>query len=99
MLDPRASGGGKRSHAFPSVSLIPGGSVAIRNGYAFTAVFVQEVERVLRPGGRLILVTDVADYMAMARETLLWISPHFLQEAEAPGQHEPHARSGLPDEF
>ncbi|MBU6172930.1 MAG: tRNA (guanosine(46)-N7)-methyltransferase TrmB [Planctomycetes bacterium] len=54
----------------------------------FTAVFVQEVERVLRPGGRLILVTDVADYMAMARETVL-VSSSFLQEAEAPGQHEP----------
>jgi tRNA (guanine-N7-)-methyltransferase len=53
----------------------------------FTAAFVQEVERVLRPGGRLLLVTDVADYMAMARETVA--SASGLREGEPPAEQTP----------
>jgi tRNA (guanine-N7-)-methyltransferase len=53
----------------------------------FTEAFVREVERVLQPKGRLLLVTDVADYMAMARETVA--SASRLQETEAPAEHQP----------
>jgi tRNA (guanine-N7-)-methyltransferase len=53
----------------------------------FTASFVQEVERVLVPGGQLLLVTDVADYMAMARETVA--NAGSLREVAAPPEHEP----------
>ncbi len=36
----------------------------------FTAEFVADCAKALRPGGRLHLVTDVADYFAMAQEIL-----------------------------
>lgn len=36
----------------------------------FTAEFVAECAKALRPGGRLHLVTDVADYFTMAQELL-----------------------------
>ena len=36
----------------------------------FTDAFVAEVQRILVPLGQLLLVTDVADYLAMARETV-----------------------------
>ncbi|MFQ3650611.1 MAG: tRNA (guanosine(46)-N7)-methyltransferase TrmB [Gemmataceae bacterium] len=48
----------------------------------FTDVFVAEVQRVLQPTGQLLLVTDVADYMAMARETVARASS--LSEVESP---------------
>jgi tRNA (guanine-N7-)-methyltransferase len=36
----------------------------------FTDDFAAQVERVLRPGGNLLLATDVEDYAAMAREVM-----------------------------
>lgn len=36
----------------------------------FTAAFVEQCERTLRPGGRLHLATDVAEYFAVMRELL-----------------------------
>ncbi|MGL4554322.1 MAG: tRNA (guanosine(46)-N7)-methyltransferase TrmB [Gemmataceae bacterium] len=53
----------------------------------FTPAFVQEAERVLRPGGRLLLVTDVEDYMAMGRETVA--SATALREGEPPPEQQP----------
>src|SRR5262249_12684806 len=34
----------------------------------FTPEFAQQCQRILRPGGRLVVVTDVADYAQMVRE-------------------------------
>jgi tRNA (guanine-N7-)-methyltransferase len=48
----------------------------------FTADFVAGCAKALRPGGRLHLVTDVADYFAMAQE-LLAQQPH-LREVPPP---------------
>lgn len=53
----------------------------------FTEAFVAEVRRVLIPGGRLLLVTDVADYMAMGRETVADVGG--LPEGVAPVEHRP----------
>jgi tRNA (guanine-N7-)-methyltransferase len=53
----------------------------------FTAEFAAVCERVLRPGGQLLVVTDVEDYAAMVRQT---VAGHtHLVEAEPPAEHDP----------
>jgi tRNA (guanine-N7-)-methyltransferase len=53
----------------------------------FTEEFARQCLRILRPGGRLLVVTDVADYAAMVRETMAGIAG--WMEAAAPAEHEP----------
>jgi tRNA (guanine-N7-)-methyltransferase len=53
----------------------------------FTPEFAATCERVLAPGGELLVVTDVADYAAMVRETARQHTR--LAEAEAPQEHQP----------
>jgi tRNA (guanine-N7-)-methyltransferase len=53
----------------------------------FTPEFAAACERVLRPGGELLVVTDVADYATMVRET---VAGHTrFAEAEPPPEHQP----------
>ena len=53
----------------------------------FTPEFARESERVLRSGGELLVVTDVADYAAMVRET---VAGHTgFREGEAPAESAP----------
>jgi tRNA (guanine-N7-)-methyltransferase len=53
----------------------------------FTPELARECERVLMPGGRLLVVTDVADYAAMVRETVAGVAG--LREAAPPAEGEP----------
>jgi tRNA (guanine-N7-)-methyltransferase len=53
----------------------------------FTPEFARECERVLAAGGRLLVVTDVADYAAMVRETVAGHTA--LREAPPPAEGEP----------
>lgn len=53
----------------------------------FTPELAAAIERVLVPGGRLLVVTDVADYAAMVRETVAEVAG--LREAEAPAEEAP----------
>lgn len=53
----------------------------------FTPEFAGTCEHALRPGGELLVVTDVADYAAMVRETIRGHTR--LAEAEAPEEHRP----------
>lgn len=53
----------------------------------FTAEFAQTCQRILRPDGQLIVVTDVADYAALVRETVA-AATHFV-EAPPPPEHQP----------
>jgi tRNA (guanine-N7-)-methyltransferase len=53
----------------------------------FTPEFAQQAWRVLRPGGQLLVVTDVADYAGMVRETVAGHTA--FAEAEPPAEHEP----------
>jgi tRNA (guanine-N7-)-methyltransferase len=53
----------------------------------FTPEFAAGAWRVLRPGGHLVVVTDVADYAQMVRETVAGHTA--LGEAEPPPEHEP----------
>src|SRR5262249_38729627 len=53
----------------------------------FTPEFAAQCERIIRPGGVLLVVTDVEDYAAMVRET---VAEHTrLREAEAPEENAP----------
>jgi tRNA (guanine-N7-)-methyltransferase len=53
----------------------------------FTPEFAITCERLLRPGGHLLVVTDVADYAEMVRGA---VREHTrLAEAEAPAEHQP----------
>lgn len=53
----------------------------------FTAEFAQTCQRILRPDGRLLVVTDVADYAAMVRETVA-AATRFV-DAPPPAEHQP----------
>lgn len=53
----------------------------------FTPDFAESVARVLRPGGRLKFVSDVADYFTMVTDTLAGI-PGFRRQAD-PDPNEP----------
>jgi tRNA (guanine-N7-)-methyltransferase len=60
----------------------------------FTPEFAAVCARVLEPGGQLLVVTDVADYAAMVRETVAVQTR--LVESEPPAEHEPtHAMDYL----
>lgn len=53
----------------------------------FTPEFAQQCQRILRPGGFLLVVTDVADYAQMVRET---VAAHTsFPEAEPIPEHQP----------
>ena len=49
--------------------------------------FAGQCARVLRPGGRLLVATDVADYAALVRELVAAQTP--LRELPPPAEHEP----------
>lgn len=53
----------------------------------FTPDFVADVQRVLKPGGQFLIVTDVADYF----EHVMLVMAEFtaFQQMKAPEQHEP----------
>jgi tRNA (guanine-N7-)-methyltransferase len=53
----------------------------------FTGEFAQAAERVLAAGGKLLIVTDVADYAAMVRETVAGHTK--LREAAPPEEKAP----------
>lgn len=53
----------------------------------FTPEFAAACERVLRLGGELLVVTDVADYATMVRETAAGHTG--LAEADPPAEHQP----------
>jgi tRNA (guanine-N7-)-methyltransferase len=53
----------------------------------FTPEFAGQCQRVLAPGGRLLVATDVVDYAAMVRETVAQQTQ--LAEAETPAEHAP----------
>lgn len=53
----------------------------------FTETFAQACEQALRPGGALLVVTDVADYAAMVRETTHTHTQ--LRDAPPPVEHTP----------
>lgn len=53
----------------------------------FTPEFAQQAWRILRPGGHLLVVTDVPDYAQMVREVVA--SHTAFTEAEPPAEHEP----------
>jgi tRNA (guanine-N7-)-methyltransferase len=53
----------------------------------FTPEFAQQCERILRPGGELLVATDVGDYAAMVRQTAREHTR--LIDAEPPAEHAP----------
>jgi tRNA (guanine-N7-)-methyltransferase len=53
----------------------------------FTAEFAAACQRVLIPGGRLLVVTDVPEYAEMVRETVATLPG--LRETEAPAERPP----------
>jgi tRNA (guanine-N7-)-methyltransferase len=53
----------------------------------FTGEFAVQCQRILRPGGALVVVTDVEDYAAMVRQTVAEHTP--LREAVAPPESAP----------
>jgi tRNA (guanine-N7-)-methyltransferase len=53
----------------------------------FTSEFARQCLRILKPGGRLLVATDVAEYATMVRETVAGIAG--LVESAAPAEHEP----------
>ena len=52
----------------------------------FTEEFARQCQRILRPGGELLVVTDVADYAALVQRT---VAVTALVQAEAPAEKEP----------
>ena len=58
-----------------------------RKRRVFTPEFAQQAWRVLRPGGQLLVVTDVPDYAQMVRETVAGHTA--FAEAEPPAEHQP----------
>jgi tRNA (guanine-N7-)-methyltransferase len=53
----------------------------------FTAEFAARCASVLRPGGRLLVATDVEDYAALVRRTVAEVP--VLRETAAPAEHAP----------
>jgi tRNA (guanine-N7-)-methyltransferase len=53
----------------------------------FTVEFAARCAAVLRPGGRLVVATDVEDYAALVRRTVAEVPA--LRDAEAPAEHAP----------
>jgi tRNA (guanine-N7-)-methyltransferase len=53
----------------------------------FTPEFASQCERVLRPGGELLVATDVADYAELGRQAVRGHTR--LAEAEAPAENSP----------
>jgi tRNA (guanine-N7-)-methyltransferase len=53
----------------------------------FTEEFAARCAAVLRPGGRLLVATDVEDYAGLVRRTVAKVPA--LHEAEAPAEHAP----------
>jgi tRNA (guanine-N7-)-methyltransferase len=63
----------------------------------FTADFARQCERVLAPGGRLHVATDVADYFAVITELLAGVGG--LSPLPPPEEHEPEHDLDYPTNF
>jgi tRNA (guanine-N7-)-methyltransferase len=53
----------------------------------FTDEFAAQCQRILRPGGRLLVATDVEDYAALVRQTVAGRTR--LRELPPPGEKAP----------